>query len=326
MKKIIFCLLLASIYVVNTNSVFAQTNWNNLSPNEFIKTATDIPQNAQNVTVDSVNISYVYKKIGDKKPLFYTGKTQFGIMFYATNTTQLGVSSSTITFETGKTKPKYLYQMAVISDGQNIYFKPEQLKNKSLRNKWIKANSSQYEKIGEGLGVSALFEVFSTKSISEEKNSTTKGVLAATNSGLWQKYTDDIDDDITVPNTTRYNFEFKASAIKPFFTELTKTLTLDEAGYGLLTDKTFIKSLSNENVTRFIADYSYISVWIDNTSKKPVKIVSATWIPITEKNKTTYLLDYSETDFSKYDSAVKLNTPANSVDAVTAAIQLKIKL
>lgn len=328
MKNILLGVTTAVLFGSFVNISFAATtDWGNLSENVFIQTVTDTINNSSSLRATTTNGAYAYKKVGDKKTLFYVASMQAGSFYKSNSSSSLAIGSSTIYYETGKSKPKDYYSMSVISDGQNIFFKPDGLKYKPLRNKWIKATSSeQYNTIGGGLGVANLFNVFDSSTDTKQQKRLQKVIDAQTKTGLWLRYDEIIEDNRAVPNATRYNFELDPDAIKPFFTELTRTLTLQEAGYGMIANKNFMAQLSNEDVTDSMWFNSFMSVWIDKVSNKPVRLVNAIWVPVIERNKTTYVLNLVETEISGYDLQPKLQIPATSTDAFTAAKLLKIKL
>lgn len=319
------CFALIAVFMSIT-PVAAATDWNTLPANDFIKTINSEIDNTQNVKIDSITASYVYKKMSDKKSVYYAGTSISGSFYNPTSNDSLSISSSTLVYEMGKAKPKAVYSMSVIADGKDIYFKVDGLKNKTLKNKWIKSNSAQYEILGTGLGATELFSAFNNSTEQEAKAKSEKISAAYIKTQYWEKYTEAITDDLTVANATRYNFEPRQSAIKPYFTEIENTLTLKEAGYGAKSFKDFLNKLSNNSVTEFIAENSYLSVWIDNVSKRPVRVVSVEWIPVTEKKKTVYVLNFSDTEFTGFNTQPKLILPATSTDAISAAKLLKIKL
>ena len=325
--KIIFgaCFAIIALFV-NISPVLAATDWNNVPANDFVKIVNDEIENSQNAKIDSLSASYVYKKMGDKKTIYYTGKSLSGSFYNSSSTNSFTVSSSTYLFEMGKTRPKIINTMSVVSDGKDIYFKVDGLKNKSLRNKWIKSTAAQYDTIGNGLRVNELFLAFDNSTIGESKIKYEKIYAAQKKSQYWQRYTEEIDDDFTVANATRYNFEPKESAIKPYYTEIQNTLTLKEVGYAAKSYADFLENLTDDAVTEFMAENSYMSVWIDTVSKKPVRIVTIEWIPVTEKKKTVFVLNFTDTEISGYNVQPKLVLPSTSTDAVSAAQLLKIKL
>ncbi len=325
MKKLFLGTYVLALCFLSTSVATAATDWDSLSEADFIEATYKDGDTTENAKVHALNVGYVYKKFNDKKPVSYAGSVVAGTLYTSPDPNLHIVGSTTITYESGKSKPKESYSMSVISDGHSIYFKPNGLKNKQLRNKWIKGNSEQYETIGIGLGVPQLFDVFDTSTEREIKAKTAKIVAAIRKTDLWSYYYDDITDDRTVNNATRYNFELNSDSIQPFYTELTKTLTLDEIGFDGLLGKNFVKKLDGD-VTTFMAEQSFMSIWIDDTSNRPVRILEVLWIPITEKRKTVYVLQISDTEIGDYDTQPKLQVPNNSIDAVIAAKQLKIKL
>lgn len=316
-----------ALCLISSNVAMAAPNWDTLAPADFIHSMNKVTnKESKNLRVEMTNVGYVFKKENDTTPSYYAGSSVIGSFYNTSNAQSLNVSSTTVTFEAGAKKPKTMYSMAVISNGTDIYFKPDGLKNKQMRNKWIKANAGHYQDIGAGLGVSQLFDVFDSSTQAEMESKANKFVAAFRKTNFWKKYDQEIDDGREVKNATRYNFELNQDAIYPFFKELTKTLTLEEAGYSLYADKNILKTLDDDSVKAFMADKSYMSVWIDNKTKKPVYIVEAFWTPLVEKKKTVYILQLSETKLSGYDNQPTLKLPVESVDAALASKQLKVKL
>lgn len=100
-----------------------------------------------------------------------------------------------------------------------------------------------------------------------------------------------------------------------------------DADHGESTEEyaTINRLLKDEKVVAYIADTSYMSIWIDNTTKMPIRIVDSFWITEKTGKKAKPINSITSTSITKFNSTQMVTTPTSTISYAEAVKIMKLK-
>jgi hypothetical protein len=271
-----------------------------------------------------LNAVYAYKSGKDTKP-GYAGTVVSGLVIDSPNTPIIQYDA-TSSFEFGKGKKSEGYEMKVRSDGTFVYVLFHLTETKELKNKWIKLTPAEYATLTEKSGLEPLFLAFEPEKLSEiiARSKATMDIVNKYN--VFEVFPFTIEDNFEVKNATRYNFVYTEGSIRPYITEMLKL----RAKYGEVANddmyKTLNKLIKRDEAVAYMEDMSYLSIWIDNTTSEPVRIVDSFWFSNSTNKKAKPVNLLSDTTFVKLKSPKTVTAPTSTISFTEAAKIMKLKL
>jgi Tfp pilus assembly protein PilF len=316
----VFALVIIN-FIIGANFSYAASSWDSLSPNtlygnfvDAIKTKILFAEHSVLGTVGS------YKKLGDTNPVSYEGFTNVGVSKKPATTTGYYDSKSEVNYEIGSGKKGTTYAMNVVTKNNTIYVSFPYAKAKALKGKWILVPTAKYDGMGESMDLPELFDAAVIEAGTEEERILDKSVIAAKQNNLLSRLPDGVDDGNSVEGTTRYDFALNANSLVAYYKAFSKSLTSEEIKKTVLVVPGFEKALSKAGFVNYIADHSYISLWIDNKTQLPTRLLEVTAIPGlgSTKNVTISLVDLS---WKNINVPVSIDIPAKNVISYSEGIK-----
>ncbi len=319
MSKYFVFSLLALCTFINPSLASASTQWESLSANAFLQQVQVSLETSTAIEIKDLSAIYAYKNLKDKNPIF-EGTVVEG-KFNMSATTPILQYDITSTYEFGKGKKYNTYQMEVISDGVFVYVNFIHTEIAELKDKWIQMTPAQYTKLGEVMGLEGLFNAQKPESLAVAKSKSKESYNIMASSGALENYPFTIEDSYTVPNATRYNFEYTKANIKMLISNITNARAKELSQSDPLV-KILIKIQKSESALAAVADNSYMSIWIDNTTNEPVRMVDHFWFAEKSGKKAKPFVGISDTSYKKL-SSIAVTAPAkNSLVSYTEAVRL----
>ena len=232
-------------------------------------------------------------------------------------------SKSNIIYEEGSGKKATSYQMDMITKSNNIYVKFPDSTVKQIKNKWINVPSDKYSDFSRVMQP-ALFDVGLIVASTTDGKVSNIIVKLAKKHNLFVHW-DDIEDDYVVANAKRYNLAYNRNAIVPFYKELSQVLSFEEKKQTILSIDGFEKSLAKSEFVDYLVDNSYVSLWIDNGTNLPTRIVQVLQILPVQK-KEPFALFLSDISITKVNQLVLIEKPVNVLSFAQATKALKINM
>lgn len=325
LKQVFFALFVFGI-LVNPSTTEAAKSWETMTANEFLQETHKALQTGTSTT-EAIMVSALlaYKSEKDKSPVFYIN--QMDGLFGGVITSAVDQFDATSTIESGKgNRVTKSYQIKTLSDGTHVYVLFNNSKDKKLRTTWVKMTPKEYDNFGKKAGIEDLFEVNPPQNPEAIKRLSEKILAAQLKTNVLTIFPFEISDNKTVKNATRYNFEYDVDAIRAYFAELNKNLTLEEAKDFSLGTQEMSELLEDDTILQYMADRSYYSVWIDNTTKLPVGVYTNVWVAEKSGKKLKPVQIITDTIVVKHNSPKKVTAPTSTMSVAEAAKIFKIKL
>lgn len=320
----VFVVIIALVFSLTASSTLAASSWDDQAPNTLYGNFNEAMANKiSSGEFEILNLINFYKKETDKKPVFYVGYSITGVSNNSTTTRVLSDSKSNIIYEEGNGKKATSYQMDMITKSNNIYVKFPDSTVKQIKNKWINIPSDKYSDFGKVMQP-ALFDAGLIVASTTDGKVSNIIVKLAKKHNLFVHW-DDIEDDYVVDNAKRYNLAYNRNAIVPFYKELSQTLSFEDKKQTILSIDGFKKSLAKSEFVDYLLDNSYVSLWIDNETNLPTRIIQVLQILPVQK-KEPFALFLSDISITKVNQLVLIEKPVNALSFVQATKALKINM
>lgn len=173
------------------------------------------------------------------------------------------------------------YVIDLITKEGDIYAKFPLASNKEVKKTWFKIPYEKYELLGQKLGIAPLFDLalVETKEGTEEELFLRKVVQLARKHKIYAHVGGNIDDGIKIPRTVRFDLIFDPAGLTNFYKEIDTTFTAEEKAKTVLSVAGFREMINNPRQMQQIADNSYVSLFFDKKTQKPVHMIEALVIP-----------------------------------------------
>ncbi len=322
-RNILFSFILLTIFVLPGFSK-AASNWDSMEANDFLYATYDSLTQSSSTEVSVLNAVYAYKNEEDTKPSFI-GTFINGLVIDSIST-PIVKYDATSTFEFGKGTKSNGFEMKVRSDGTYVYVLFHLTESKKLKNKWIKMTPEEYTQLGKKTNLEPLFDALKPEQLISVKDRSKESLDIMLKSNLLTVYPFTIDDNFTMNNATRYNFEYNEDNIRSYVTDMLKFQTKNYPNKDTSTYKLLNKIIRKDEAVEYIADGSYLSIWIDKTTQRPVRITNSFWFSETTGKKVKPVQILTDTVIDKYQSTKTVTTPTSTISFADAAKIMKLKL
>lgn len=324
-KFLIVSLVFTIMFSVGLNNVQAATTWSGQAPNALFANFVDSIQtkllSAEHSYLGSIGF---FKKLSDKA-VYYEGYTLEGISSKPSANNTIYDSKSEAVYEVGTNKKSIAYRINIITKSGESFISFPDAKSSSLKNKWITVPNDKYDELGEKLNLAPLFKEAQIKDATPEDKILDVYVTLARKHNLFTHINEPFDDDYSVENATRYNLALDINSIVPFYKELAKTLTKEEYDRTILSVDGFEKGLSNPDFVSYIANHSFTSLWIDNSTQLPTRFLQIITLPPTGKIKEI-VMSVNDLAWKNPNKPVFIEKPATSLSFAEGVKLLKVKI
>jgi hypothetical protein len=303
----------------------AATNWGALSGTDLYLKSADAAAETDPVKYSTLSGAIYFKNAyAEEMDGYYQVLADGAATNVGEEYTYLDGHAS-VSYEYSDKKESYLYPIETITIKDKIYLMFPDAQLESMQGKWIPLTGAQYDTLGEALGLEDLFDSGVSKHKSDHEEFNKKFEKQLKKYSLYKISDEPIEDDYEVEDATRYDLVLNRDTIVEFYQAFDKSLTKEEREMSLLSWKGFSAALKKDAfVDQMVAD-SYRSVWIDEESQQPVRIVDIFAVPVIgKKDKYTYIVN--DLSFEKKASEPEtVPTDIMSFGQAVKALKLKIK-
>jgi Tfp pilus assembly protein PilF len=304
--------------------VFAANVFQGQEPNTLYANFIDALDKIKSADHSILEITSLYKDL-ESEAIYYEGYINNGSSTLSDASTTLYDSKSVVTHEVTTKRGIYSTPMNLITKSGDIYLSFPDAKSKSIKNKWTKVTKDQYNEIGEKLGLTVLFEGALLEEGPLARKLRDISVKLARKHNLYSHFTEGFEDDISVENATRYDLVYNASALTAYFDDLKDTLTAEEKNASIFALNGVERSLADPEYVEEVANHSFISLWVDNTTQQPVRMWSVLILPPNRSQKE-YVVSESSITLSNINVPITITPPHSTLGVAEMAKALKIKL
>ncbi len=332
-QTIITILILGFFAVLNAPTVQANEDLDSMAPNALHTYFFDSVDEDTSVTLDLRSALELHKKSAlDKYPAYYVNYALKGNIVPTHASTTYVESDVVTSLQLGTSKRGTEYKLDFITKGETVYIRFPETRIKSVKNKWIEVPAVRATDFAEALELEELFDIALTKNDDPNPIAAFDASAAlARKLGLFQFFDGDVGDSIVVENATRYDLIYRSDVFAAYFKELKKTIAEmpGDNEVTVFSIEGFESGIKNNEFVDKITDRSYVSLWFDNVTKLPVRMVDVMVIPPFEKRKETV---FTYTDISLKDYGVKMTVVApkstisfaDAVDALDLNLQVDL--
>jgi len=207
-------------------------------------------------------------------------------------------------------------EMDIITLGDKIFIRFPQASDKKIKNKWIEVPFDKYHKFGKALNQEMLFESALPEVLTEKEDKVFQLITTLAKKhnlfAFWPEYAQYEEEKIVVKNSTRYDLSLNHNAVTPFFKELIKTIKAESLESENFPLAIFELAITNQYYMDYMADYSSISMWVDNQTSLPTRIVIKIQTPNPSGKEALSLLNI-DAIFTQNNKAFTIKAPTKSL-------------